>query len=203
MRLIPRDEVFFELFAQLAARLSTSARQLKLMFAEPERIHEHVAAIKVIEHEADTITHQIISRIEKSFVTPIDREDIHMLASRLDNVIDLVDGTARRAAMFHIHDVREPAKQLAEVIIRCAIAIETGVVNVKKAKVVAEQAKEIKMREEEGDAIYQHAVAGLFSGTPDALEVIKWKDVYDTLERAIDECEDVANVLETISLKHA
>jgi len=173
------------------------------MFAEPDRLLEHVSAIKDLEHEADTITHQIISRIEKSFVTPIDREDIHMLASTLDNVIDLVDGTARRAAMFQIRDVREPAKQLADVIIRAAAAIETGVVNVKKPRVVAEQAREIKMREEEGDSIYQEAVAGLFRGTPDALEVIKWKEVYDTLEQAIDECEDVANVLESISLKHA
>jgi uncharacterized protein Yka (UPF0111/DUF47 family) len=203
VRLIPRDEVFFSLFAELAARLTRSAQRLKTMFAEPDRLLEHVSAIKDLEHEADTITHQIISRIEKSFVTPIDREDIHMLASTLDNVIDLVDGTARRAAMFQIRDVREPAKQLADVIIRAAAAIETGVVNVKKPRVVAEQAREIKMREEEGDSIYQEAVAGLFRGTPDALEVIKWKEVYDTLEQAIDECEDVANVLESISLKHA
>ena len=118
MRLIPRDEAFFDLFAQLAGRLSSSAKLLTQLFADPQHLAQHAASIKSVEHEADMLTHTIIARIEKSFVTPIDREDIHLLASRLDNVIDLLDGTARRAVMFRISEVREPARHLAELIIR-------------------------------------------------------------------------------------
>jgi uncharacterized protein Yka (UPF0111/DUF47 family) len=203
VRLIPRDEGFFDMFEQLAGRLTASARLLTQLFAEPARLEHFTAAIKKVEHEADTITHDIISRIDKSFVTPIDREDIHMLASRLDNVVDLVDGTARRAAMFHITEVHPSAKQLCGVLVQACDAIEAAVLRMKDSKYVVETGRKVKMREEEGDALYHEAVGALFRGTPDPLEVIKWKELYDTLERALDQCEDVANVLESIALKHA
>lgn len=203
MRLIPRDEAFFDMFAQIANCLKESTKLLKLLFAEPNRLAEHVAAIKRVEHEADSLTHQVILRIDRSFVTPIDREDIYVLASRLDNVIDLIDGTARRAAMFHLTEVKEPAKQLADVLIRAADRVQAMVADMKNSKAVAEHARQIKLMEEEGDVIYTDAVGGLFRGSPDPLEVIKWKEMYDTLERALDECEDVANIVESISLKHA
>ncbi|MGI8496696.1 MAG: DUF47 domain-containing protein [Gemmatimonadaceae bacterium] len=203
MRLIPRDEGFFDLFAELAKRLTSTATLLEQLFAEPAKVNEYVSKIKDVEHEADNLTHEVISRIDRSFVTPIDREDIHELASQLDNVIDLVDGTARRAAMFHITDIREPAKQLCNVLVRAAREIQSAVTNMKKSKLVVEHARIIKGLEEEGDAIYHIAVGALFSGSPDPIEVIKWKELYDTLERAIDQAEDVANVLESIALKHA
>jgi uncharacterized protein Yka (UPF0111/DUF47 family) len=191
------------MFEQLAKRLTTSTRLLSELFAHPERLDQLVSAIKVVEHEADTITHDIISRIDKSFVTPIDREDIHLLASRLDNVVDLVDGTARRAQMFHITDVHESARKLCDVLIRATECIESAVLRMKDARFVVEQGRQVKLREEEGDAIYHEAVGDLFRGTPDPLEVIKWKELYDTIERALDQCEDVANVLESVALKHA
>ncbi|HEU4643576.1 MAG TPA: DUF47 family protein [Gemmatimonadaceae bacterium] len=203
MRLIPRDEAFFDMFEQLASRLTASAKLLTQLFAEPARLEQFTAAIKNVEHEADTITHDIISRIDKSFVTPIDREDIHLLASRLDNVVDLVDGTARRAAMFHITEVHPKAKQLCGVLVQACDAIEAAVLRMKDSKYVVEAGRQVKMREEEGDALYHEAVGALFRGTPDPLEVIKWKELYDTLERALDQCEDVSNVLESIALKHA
>lgn len=203
MRLIPRDEAFFDMFAQIARRLTEATKLLKLLFAEPHRLAEHAAAIKRVEHEADSLTQQVILRIDKSFVTPIDREDIYVLASRLDNVIDLVDGTARRARMFHLTEVQEPANRLADVLIRAADRVEVMVADMKNSRAVAEHAREIKLMEEEGDAIYTDAVGGLFRGRPDPLEVIKWKEMYDTMERALDECEDVANIVESISLKHA
>ena len=203
MRLIPRDTALFAMFEQLAKRLTGAARLLSELFADPRRLDHFASAIKTVEHEADTITHDIISRIDKSFVTPIDREDIHMLASRLDNVIDLVDGTARRAVMFHIAEVREPAKRLCNVLVNAADAIALAVPRMKDARFVVEQARAVKLREEEGDALYHEAVGALFEGVPDPLEVIKWKELYDTLERALDQCEDVANVLESIALKHA
>jgi hypothetical protein len=203
VRLIPRDERFFDLFAEIAKRLTSSARLLSQLFAEPHRLDHYVAAIKVVEHEADNITHEVNAKLDTSFVTPLDREDIHTLATRLDNVVDLIDGTARRVAMFHVTEVREPARRLSDVLVRATECIGASVASMKVRKVVAEKAREIKTLEEEGDAIYQEAVGELFRNGTDALEVMKWKDLYDTLENALDECENVANALESISLKNA
>jgi uncharacterized protein len=203
VRLIPRDDEFFNLFNQLANRLSASVVLLNQLFTTPARLAELVASIKNEEHEADNITHAVIERINKSFVTPIDREDIYELASRLDDVIDLIDGIARRADMFHIKDTRAPAIRMTEVLIRCAVQVELAVKNIKKSATVTEASRELKRLEEEADAIYHQAVGELFAGTPDALEVIKWKELYDKLEDATDRAEDVANVLESISLKNA
>ena len=203
MRLIPRDEGFFVLFNELAKRLKQSAHLLTGLFAEPQRLDHYVAAIKDVEHEADVLTHDVRARIDKSFVTPFDREDIHHLATELDDVIDLIDGTARRAAMFHIDESREPARRLAETISRAADHIVAAVATIKRAPAVAERSREIKKLEEEGDAIYQEAVGALFLGSPDALEVMKWKEIYDTLERALDQCQGVGHVLESISLKNS
>ncbi|HXY29691.1 MAG TPA: DUF47 family protein [Gemmatimonadaceae bacterium] len=203
MRLLPRDQGFFPLFAELAKRLTASAKLLRDLFSDPQQLDRFVAEIKQVEHEADGITHDVISRIDKSFVTPLDREDIHLLVSRLDNVIDLIDGTARRAAMFHITEVQKPARELCDVLVRAADAIESAVAQMKDSKVVVQRGREIKRLEEAGDALYHDAVGALFAGTPNPLHVIKWKELYDTLERALDQCEDVANVLESIALKHA
>ena len=202
-KLIPRDEQFFDMFGEIARRLSTAAKLLDKLFTEPDRLNEHVAAIKKVEHEADVITHDVIVRINRSFVTPFDREDIHELASNLDNVIDLIDGTARRAVMFRVSTLREPAKQLADVIVRAGAALEEAVVAIKKPKIVIEKGQLVKELEEEGDAIYHEAVGSLFDGGEDPIEVMKWKEIYDTLERTLDQCEDVANTLESIALKNA
>jgi predicted phosphate transport protein (TIGR00153 family) len=203
VRLIPRDEGFFVLFNELAKRLKEAARLLTRLLSEPDRLEHYVAAIKTVEHEADVLTHDVRARIDRSFVTPIDREDIHLLATELDDVIDLIDGTARRVAMFHIAESREPAKRLGETIAKAADHIEAGVAAIKQPAVVAENSRAIKRLEEEGDAIYQDAVGELFLGKPDALEVMKWKELYDTLERALDQCQGVGHVLESISLKNS
>ncbi|HEX6557974.1 MAG TPA: DUF47 family protein [Longimicrobiales bacterium] len=201
-RLIPRDTQFFDLFSDLARRVTAAARLLDKAFAEPQNLQQHVAAIKDLEHEADVITHTVIGRIHKVFVTPIDREDIHLLVQELDDVIDLIDGCSRRAAMFQIREVRPGARRLAEVLVRATEAIEWAVTSMKQSKIVEARSREIKKLEEEGDALYNQAVGELFAGSPDALEVIKWKELYDTIERALDQCEDVANVLESITIKH-
>ena len=203
MRLIPKDEGFFELFDSLAVKMTKSSALLDELFNEPNRLHHFAAEIKKIEHEADDITHEIMNRIDRSFVTPLDREDIHLLATRLDTVVDLMDGTARRATMFHLVDRREPAKQLTNVLMRATHLIARAVKELKNPSVVATIGREIKLLEEEGDALYSAAVGALFEGTPDALDVIKWKELYDNIEHAIDECEDVLNVLESISLKNS
>jgi predicted phosphate transport protein (TIGR00153 family) len=207
VRLIPRDQHFYVLFADLAKRLSASARLLCQLFSEPARLEELVGAIKAVEHEADNITHEVNLRIDRSFVTPLDREDIHLLASRLDNVVDLIDGTARRAQMFRVREMRPQSRRLAEVVARATDCIAVAVDGMRDPKVVSQQARLIKQLEEEGDGIYQEAVGDLFSGVdgapPDPLEVMKWKELFDKLEDALDECEDVANVLESISIKNS
>lgn len=203
MRLIPKDEGFFDLFDGLAERMTKSASLLNDLFAEPTRLEYFVGLIKELEHEADEITHEIMLRLDRSFVTPLDREDIHALATQLDTVVDLMDGTARRAQMFHVADRREPAKALTALLMKATGAIKDAVHSVREPKEVARLAREIKQYEEEGDAVYMEAVGALFRNATDALEVIKWKELYDNLEHALDECEDVLNVLESISIKNS
>ena len=202
MRLIPKDEGFFDLFDRLATRIVKSTEVLDELFNDPGQIDRYAAQIKELEHQADEVTHEIMNRLDRSFVTPLDREDIHELANTLDNVVDLIDGTARRAKMFHLADRREPAKQLTTILKRAAILIEAAVKQLKDPAKIADIGRDMKVLEEEGDALYSIAVGALFQGTPDALEVIKWKELYDGLEHAIDECEDVLNVLESVSLKN-
>jgi len=202
VRLIPRDEQFYDLFIQLAERLRRSAELLHQLFQEPHRRSLHVAAIKSAEHEADGLTHEIIDRIDRTFVTPFDREDIHALASELDDVCDLLDGAARRVDMFKITEVHQPAIILSEVVVRAAVEVEAAVRNMKDARTVNAKARELKKLEEEGDAIYHDAMGALFTEGADPITVIKWKELYDKIEDALDHCEDVANVLQSIALKN-
>ena len=202
-RLIPRDEQFFDLFNQLAGHLRTTAQLLDQLFAEPNRTTELVKQIKDVEHLADQLTLTISTRIDKSFITPIDREDIHLLASRLDDVIDRLDGTARRVVMLHINDSRESARAMAQVILGAAGHISQAVASIRRPSDVSAEVAKIKALEEEGDALYHEAVGSLFAGTPDPLYVIRWKEVYESLEQAIDLCMGVANAVQSISLKNA
>src|SRR3954465_1952688 len=186
-RFLPRDEGFFDLFNQLAGHLATSARLLNDLFSgDPRRAAEVCKAIKDEEHKADLLTASIIQRIDKSFVTPFDREDIHNVTTSLDDVIDLIDGTARRYDMFHIDDTREPAKLLSNIIVRASAEIQEAVAGSKTPKVVRPKVAAIKQLEEEADAVYHDAVGALFASKPDPLDVIKWKEMYDTLERTTD-----------------
>lgn len=202
-RLLPRDDQFFELFDQLATHLATTANMLDKMFGDESRASEYVKTIKDIEHKADMLTLSVNQRLDKSFITPLDREDIHMLVSRLDDVIDLLDGTSRRFEMLHIIGVLPAAKQMTGVLCRAAVQIQSAVAGMREPRVVNQHVASIKQLEEEGDAIYHEAVGALFAGAPNPLDVIKWKEMYDTLERAIDSCMGVAQVLQSISLKNA
>ena len=207
VRLIPRDEQFFEMFAELAKRITRSAELLRELFQHPARMRETEQAIKDVEHEADQLVLQVNKRIDTSFITPLDREDIHMLANRLDNVVDLIDGTARRAMMFRVTEARPPALALTDVLVRAGGMIEQQVRDIRRSALVSATGQRIKALEEEGDAVYAAAVGELFDDAggraPDPLTVIKWKELYDKLEEALDECEDVSNVLESIALKNS
>ena len=203
MQLIPRDAQFYDLFAQVASRMSGSATLLHEMFKDPRKIDQNVASIKTLEHEADNLTHDTIDRINRTFVTPFDREDIHALAGHLDEVVDLIDGCARRVHIFHIKESRQHSVILSEVLVRATRAIEDSVKKMKDPKAVMAANRQLKMLEEEGDAVYHEAVENLFSTSTDAIEVIKWKELLDKIEDAIDQCEDVGNTLQIIALKNA
>jgi len=203
LNLLPRDEKYFDRFSELAQRIHESAKILDEFFNGTSPVATVADRIKRLEHECDEISHEILRGIDRTFITPIDREDIHMLASRLDDVIDLLDGTSRRFAMLHITEVLPPARQLSAVLLKAATEIQAAVKEMRKPIAVHQHVARIKQLEEEGDAIYHEAVGALFAGTPNALDVIKWKEMYDTLEGAIDSCMGVAQVLQSISLKNA
>jgi predicted phosphate transport protein (TIGR00153 family) len=203
VRLLPRDEEFFDLFVQVADRNKEAAQLLRDLFdVAPERRTPIVERIKRLEHEADQVTHEVVNRLDRTFITPLDREDIHQLASDLDDVMDVMDGTARRAQIFHLGVAPAGVRQLTEVIQRMVTVLAEGVGRLKKGDDVMKYCVEAKKLEEEGDAIYHEVLGQLFEREKDALEVIKWKEIYDNLERTLDEAEDVANVLESITLKH-
>jgi len=204
--LLPRDQRFFDLFISVAERSVEAARQLEtLLKADPDRRNPLVDSIKRLEHECDELTHEVITRLDRSFITPLDREDIHSLASGLDDVIDLIDGLSRRCRIFHIGAAPQGAILLAGVLIRACDQILIGVRGLSKpgnGKVVLDACVAVKRLEEEGDSLYHDWMGKLFEGQPDPVQLIKWKELYDTLEKTLDIIEDAANVLESISIKH-
>jgi uncharacterized protein len=205
MRLLPRDEKFFDLFSAVAAFTVEAATLLQeLLRAEAQRRTSIVDQIKRLEHQADQVTHEVVSRLDRVFITPLDREDIHLLASRLDDVIDLIDGTARRLQMFRAGKSPEGAVLIADVIGRAVGQLQVGVRALEKNRggTVLEACVQVKRLEEEGDSLYHEWLGRLFEGDPEPLTVIKWKEIYDNLEKTLDDIEDAANVLESISIKH-
>ena len=206
MRLLPRDEKFFDLFNAVAAYTADAAvLQGDLLRADGVHRGAIVDQIKRLEHMADQVTHDVVTRLDRVFITPLDREDIHLLASRLDDVIDLIDGTARRLKMFRAGEAPQGAILIAEVIVRAVQQLQAAVGALEKNKggTVLEACVQVKRLEEEGDSLYHEWLGRLFEGSPDALTVIKWKEIYDNLEKTLDNIEDASNVLESISIKHA
>jgi predicted phosphate transport protein (TIGR00153 family) len=203
-KLLPREEQYFTLFAQMTSYINDAARTLVEMLGHHDGDYqEYVQRIKSIEHACDDLTHNVATRLNQSFITPFDREDIYMMSKALDDVVDLIDGAARAVVMYDIHEATEPAKQLAGVIQRMALQLNEVVSILSKPKGVTERLVELHRLENEGDDIYHRAVAALFHDRGDPLEVLKWKDVYEKLEAAIDRCENVANIIEGVIIKHS
>jgi predicted phosphate transport protein (TIGR00153 family) len=203
VKLFSKDETFFNHFKQQAVHIGRSAELLKQLFDNPKDANRIAGEIKKVEHDGDAIVHLINQRIDTSFVTPLDREDIHLLAKRLDNVIDLINGAARRVVMFRVTESRPGGAEMADILVRCSREILESVGDVTKRAAMLEHGRAIKALEEEGDLRYAECVGVLFSSDVSPIEVIKWKEIYDALEHAIDECEDVSNVLESIALKNS
>ena len=204
MRLLPRNEEFFDLFTEVANRNKEAAQYLHDLFeAAPDRRTPQVEAIKRLEHEADQVTHEVVNRLDRTFITPLDREDIHQLASDLDDVMDAMDGAARRAQIFRLGAPPQGVRRLVEVVQRMMAVLYEAVSRLKKGDDVMRYCVEAKQLEEEGDSIYHEALGQLFEKERDAIELIKWKEIYDDLEGTLDQAEDVANVVESITIKHA
>jgi uncharacterized protein len=201
--LLPRDEKYFERFTELAVRIHEAARILESYFGGQADVNTVADQVKRLEHECDEISHEILRGIDRTFITPIDREDIHRLAVRLDDVIDLIDGTVRRVVLFHIEKPTLISTQLARLIVQTTSELVEAVSHLRQQKGVMGHCIKIKQLENEGDVVYHDAIASLFRENLPAIEVIKWKDVYDNMERGIDSCVAVAHVLESVVLKHS
>jgi uncharacterized protein len=206
VRLLPRNERFFELFTSVATMNVEAAQALRELFKAPVDKRAYlVETIKRLEHQADQVTHELVTKLNTSFITPLDREDIHMLASRLDDVLDRIDGAARRTAIFRAESAPQGANVLADVIVRATEQLLVAVQVLEKGKsgVVIKACIEVKRLEEEGDSAYAEWLGRLFDQEKDPIALIKWKEIYDTLEKTLDQAEDVANILESIAIKHA
>ena len=203
LNIFPRDDKYFERFNELAVRVREAAQILRRFFQGEAAVSVVMVGIKRLEHECDEISHEILRGIDQTFITPIDREDIHRLAVRLDDVIDLIDGTVRRLDIYRIDAPTPISTALCELIVKTTTELVEAVALLRKQKGVMEHCIEVKRFENEGDVVYHDAVASLFGNGLPAIEVIKWKDVYDNMERCIDSCVAVAHVLESVVLKHS
>jgi predicted phosphate transport protein (TIGR00153 family) len=201
---IPREERFFDLFVDDAQNVLTAARMLVEFFGSYNERERIASQLIELERKGDAISHDIGNRLEHTFVTPFDREDIHQLITRLDDVLDFIEEVADTCILYKIAEPTQIAESQAEIIVQQCEELVRGLEKLKGFKGVAPHWIEVHRLENEGDRIVRRAIADLFNnGSTDAIDVIKWKDVYSTLEDTIDACEDVANVIERIVVKHA
>jgi predicted phosphate transport protein (TIGR00153 family) len=201
--LIPRERRFYDLFEQQAATIVRSAELLERALADVGELSACQQEIKVLENRGDQITHEVVSTLNRTFVTPFDHEDIYTLASGLDDILDYVEEVADTANLYGITTIPEPARELARLLARAVVQLEQAIGKLESGKGGDEHSAEVHRLEDVGDSTSRHAIAELFSGQYPLLEVIKLKDLYGLLEDALDRCETVANVLEGITTKNA
>ncbi|OGN84627.1 MAG: hypothetical protein A2X23_11505 [Chloroflexi bacterium GWC2_73_18] len=203
IRLIPREERFFDMFVEDAANVLKAARALEAMLRTYEDVEQHAKELFAMEHHGDELSHAIGRRLNTTFVTPFDREDIHALISALDDVLDLIEEIADTFILYHIERPTPAAVQQAGIIVKQCELIHEALSKLRGFKGLDRYWIEIHRLENEGDRVTRAAVAGLFADRTDPVDVIKWKDVYALLEHCVDKCEDVANIIEKIVVKHA
>jgi predicted phosphate transport protein (TIGR00153 family) len=202
--LIPKEEQYFALFRQMTSHIYDAASKLAEMLAgDPADFKTHLDSIKAIEHTCDELTHSISKKLNTSFITPFDREDIYMLSGALDDIVDLIDDAARAVVMYNVRETTDYARQFGDVIQRMAVQLHEVVSTLERPAGIAPRLVEIHRLENEGDDLYHEAIGDLFQGTPDPIRVIRWKDIYDKLEASVDRCEQAANIIETVIIKHA
>ncbi len=200
---LSNDKAFFGIFADLAGRIDEAASILRSMVGTGERPEEHAARIKRVEHECDDLTHEVVRRLNTTFITPFDREDIHDLAVKLDDVVDLIDSTADRMVAFGIAWTSSQVRDLVDVLARQTGVLRRAVSDLGKHDHLLEHCVEIHALENEADRLFHEGLINLFDTVKDPIELLKQKEIIEKVERATDKCEDVANVLEAIVLKNA
>jgi predicted phosphate transport protein (TIGR00153 family) len=206
LSLIPREKKFFVLFEQSAQNVVKTAQQLKDMVDTWENVKERLGVIAKLEHEGDAITHQIVAELHRTFVTPFDREDIVLLAESLDDITDFIHSAADAMLLYKVKSPTDKARELVDVLVQAVKEVEKGVSEIHgridRGKLL-KLCVEINRLENVGDSVYRSALAELFANSADFAYLIKWREIYEDIETAIDRCEDVANTLEGIALKYA
>jgi predicted phosphate transport protein (TIGR00153 family) len=203
--LLPKDTVFYDLFEGLARHAVSSAEHLRQLAKNYPDSGEHLQRIRDEEHAADGLAHQALDRLDRTFITPFDREDIHELIGGLDDIVDLIDALAKRFPLFHIEVMETDFQKQADVLVEATVLLSDAVHRLRKSRKLSEMSDKliaIHHSESVGDDNHHAALSRLFDGQNDALHVIKWKELYDLIEEAIDNCEDVGNTLERIVLKN-
>lgn len=202
-RILPREKSFFDMFTEVTANIQAGAQALVDLLEDYRNLEEKVSHIKDLEHRGDQMTHDIMTRLNQTFITPFDREDIYELCSKLDDVIDLIDAFTSRLVIYSIRAPRPGAVELARIVMKATDEVHDAVSLLEKHDRILPYCIEINRLENEADVTVRAAIAQLFEEEKDPVEIIKWKELYEVLEIATDKCEDVANVIESVVLKSA
>ena len=205
MRLIPRDEKFYDLFEELACKIEEGGKMFTDILNNYEQSEAKIAKLKEIEHEADIITHRTYEKMHRTFLTPLDREDIYNLVNKMDSVLDMIEAAAVRMQLYKIRKPADEIKELARILNLAIDKIKKIVYALrdkKKSQQILEDCVEINTLENEGDIVLRMTMARLFEREKDPIELIKWKEIFERIEESIDVCEDVSNIIEGIVLKH-
>jgi len=202
-QVIPKEHAFFDLFQQAADNVLAGARELAALTEDLSDGEAKAARVKALEHEGDELTHRILALLNTTFVTPFDREDIYRLASRLDDVLDSTEAVADLLVLHRVTDPLPELHQQADVLVRSTVVVARAISQLRSLQELNGYLVEINRLENEGDRVYRKTVARLYSGDFKAMDVLKWKDLVDQMEEAIDGCEDISNTIESMALKHA
>ena len=204
--LIPKDEKFFDILEEASDNVQTAANTFRDLVANWSLTSDKIKTIHDLEQEGDRMTHEVIDRLNRTFITPIDREDIHALATELDDVVDLIQATMDRMQLYRIVESSPILVQMIEVLVKGTEAIGKAIKSLrdlKHSRRTLDFCIEINRLENEGDAIFKTALGDLFGNHKDVLDIMKWKEIYENAEHANDKCEDIANIIEGIVVKNA
>lgn len=202
---LPKDKVFFQLLENLANTAEKAVKLFRVLVQEWNPQHPGIVRIRDLEHECDLIVHEIMVKLNKTFVTPIDREDIHLLSKKIDDLVDHIHALSERMVLFHIELVTGELIEMADVLERAmevAVSAIHKIRDLKDTEAIYEECIQIHTLENQGDRLFEKALGNLFQKNAEPLEVIKWKDIYEFLERAIDACEDIADIIWGIVVKY-
>src|SRR6202521_1309851 len=202
-RFLPREEGFVDLFRKQAENIHSGAKALLQMLEHFTGVPEQVQIIKAIEHEGDEITHSIFRKLNQTFITPFDREDIHELCSQLDDVIDLIDAAGSRFVLYRVDAVRPGTWELVKILLSAPVEVSAAINAIETPEKALKHCIEINRYENDSDRLCRTLIAQLFDEEKDSVQIIKWKEIFEVIETAVDKCEDVANVIEGVIIKSA